>query len=114
MPYVSENIPLTREQDRRVKLSDEQRKEIREKYAEGLYSQRKLAAEYGISRRLVCFIVHPEKEIKCREQYKERRKDGRYKETKEKRAALQRNLRRYKQELYLKGELVKVTEQSAE
>ena len=46
MPYKSGKIKLSREQDRRIKLSPTQREEIREKYATGLYSQRALAREY--------------------------------------------------------------------
>lgn len=105
MPYKSERIPLSREQDRRIKLTEEQRDEIRHKYSTGLYSQRKLAAEYGVSRRLITFILDPDKEEHSRELFKERRRDGRYKETREERAAIQREHRHYKQSLYLKGEL---------
>ena len=43
MPYKSERIKLSREQDRRVKLSDEQKDEIRHKYELGIFSQRALA-----------------------------------------------------------------------
>ena len=46
MPYKSEKIKLPKEHDRRIKLTDEQREEIREKYSTGLYSQRALAREY--------------------------------------------------------------------
>lgn len=46
MPYKSEKIKLPKEYDRRIKLTDEQREEIKEKYATGLYSQRALAREY--------------------------------------------------------------------
>ncbi len=45
--------------DKRVKLTDEQRKEIKENKL-GL-SQRKLAQDYGVSRRLIQFILDPEK-----------------------------------------------------
>ena len=105
MPYKSTAIKLSREQDRRVKLTDEQREEIRGKYKTGLYSQRKLAAEYGVSRRLITFVISPEKEERCRLQFKERRKDGRYDVTKKERASIQREHRRYKQALYIKGVL---------
>lgn len=51
MPYKSERIKLSREQDRRVKLSDEQKDEIRHKYELGIFSQRALARE---SKRIQC------------------------------------------------------------
>ena len=105
MPYKSEKIKLSKEQDRRIKLTDKQRQEIRDKYATGLYSQRGLAAEYNVSRRLITFVLDDEKRKKCAEAFKERKADGRYKPTKEEWAKTMREHRRYKQELYLKGEL---------
>ena len=103
--YKSEKIKLSPEQDRRIKLNDKQREEIREKYMTGMYSQRNLAEEYGVSRRLITFILDPDKAKKNAEQLKQRRADGRYKPSKEKWAAIMREHRQYKQELYLKGEL---------
>ena len=105
MPYKSEKIKLPKELDRRVKLTDEQRKEIKNKYATGLYSQRTLAKEYNVSRRLTTFILDEEKQKRNAELLKERKLDGRYKPTKEEWAKTVREHRRYKQELYLKGEL---------
>ena len=100
MPYKSERIKLSREQDRRVKLSNEQKDEIKHKYELGIFSQRALAREYNVSRRLISFILFPEKaEV-------ERKADGRYKPSKEEWAATQREHRRYKQELYKAGKLV--------
>lgn len=103
--YKSEKIKLSPKQDRRIKLNDKQREEIREKYMTGMYSQRNLAEEYGVSRRLITFILDPDKAKKNAEQLKQRRADGRYKPSKEKWAAIMREHRQYKQELYLKGEL---------
>lgn len=103
--YKSEKIKLSPNQDRRIKLNDKQREEIREKYTTGMYSQRNLAEEYGVSRRLITFILDPDKAKKNAEQLKQRRADGRYKPSKEKWAAIMREHRQYKQELYLKGEL---------
>lgn len=97
MPYKSEKMKLNRSQDRRVKLTDEQREEIRHKYETGLYSQRSLAREYNVSRRLITFVLDDTKYQRSKEQFKERRADGRYKETSERRAAIQREHRRYKQ-----------------
>lgn len=105
MPYKSEKIRLSREQDRRVKLSEAQREEIRQKFNSGGYSQRALAREYGVSRRLISFILFPEKAAIAKEQLKERKADGRYKPSKEQWAATVREHRRYKQELYKAGKL---------
>ena len=105
MPYKSEKIKLSKEQDRRIKLTDEQRTEVREKYSTGLYSQRTLAKEYNVSRRLITFVLDEDKQKRNAELLKERKSDGRYKPTKEEWAETIREHRRYKQELYLKGEL---------
>ena len=110
MPYKSEKIKLSKSQDRRIKLTDEQREEIRMKYSTGLYSQRALAREYGVSRRLISFVLDDEKYQKCREQFKERRADGRYKPTKEEWAKTQKEHRQYKQKLYVDGKLTEESE----
>lgn len=105
MPYKSEKIKLSKEQDRRVKLSNEQKDEIRVKYATGFYSQRKLALEYNVSRRLISFVLDDEKAKRAAEQFKERRADGRYKPSKEQWAATMKEHRKYKQKLYIEGKL---------
>ena len=105
MPYASEKIKLSKEQDRRIKLYDEQREEIRDKYNSGLYSKRCLASEYHVSRRLIDFVVDDEKRKKCAEQFKERRSDGRYKQSKEERNKTMREHRKYKHDLYIEGKL---------
>lgn len=105
MPYKSEKIKLTKEQDRRIKLTDEQKEEIRNKYATGLYSQRGLAIEYHVSRRLISFILDEEKAKRAAEQLKQRKADGRYKPSKEQWAETVREHRRYKQRLYIEGKL---------
>lgn len=103
MPYKSEKMKLPPKFDRRVKLTDEQRKEIREKYATGLLSTRILATQYNVSRRTIQYTIHPERYEQLKEQFKERRKDGRYKPKKEEWAATAREHRHYKQELYKQG-----------
>lgn len=105
MPYKSEKMKLPRDQDRRIKLTDAQREEIRQKYASGLYSQRALAKEYNVSRRTIQFTVDADKYARAREQFKQRRKDGRYKPSKEEWAETVREHRRYKQRLYVNGKL---------
>ena len=105
MPYKSEKIKLPREYDRRIKLDDEQRDEIRHKYSTGTYSQRQLAAEYNVSRRLISFVLDDSKRQRCAEQFKERRKDGRYTPSKEEHNRISKEHRRYKQELYKQGKI---------
>ena len=71
MPYKfqTDRVLMPKGKDRRVKLTDEQREEIRGLY--GSISQRKLAKMFGVSRRLIIFIGCPEKKarnLECREE----------------------------------------------
>ncbi len=61
MPFKSEKIPLKETQKRSAKLTSDQKSEIVKKYETGKYSQRSLACEYGVSRRLIQFIIDPDK-----------------------------------------------------
>lgn len=103
MPYKSEKLKLSKSQDRRRKLTDEQKEEIKKLYATGLIGQRPLAKQFGVSRSLIQIIVNPEIAEKKKQRIKDHWKD--YRPTKEEWAATIREHRRYKQELYLKGEL---------
>lgn len=103
MPYKSEKIKLSPTQDRRRKLTDEQKEEIKRLYATGLIGQRPLAKQFGVSRSLIQIIVNPEIAEKKKQRIKEHWRD--YRPTKEKWAETIREYRHYKQELYLKGEL---------
>lgn len=103
MPYKSEKLKLSKAQDRRRKLTDEQKEEIKRLYATGLVGQRPLAKQFGVSRSLIQIIVNPEIAEKKKQRIKDHWKD--YRPTKEEWAATIREHRRYKQELYLKGEL---------
>lgn len=94
MPYKSEKIKLPPELDRRRKLSDEQKDEIRHKYATGSYSLMSLAKEYGVSKKTVLLLVNPESKRKNDEYIKEHWKD--YAVSKEERNAVIREHRAYK------------------
>lgn len=103
MPYISEKIKLSEEQDRRRRLTTEQQDEIRKLYATGLYSWKQLAGMYKCSKSRVGQIVNPEREAKCKARMKEHWRD--YQQKGEEWNATIREHRQYKQELYLKGEL---------
>ena len=57
MPYKSEKIKLNELQDRRRKLTSNQRKEIKKLYETGLYSLNDLAKRFGCSKKTVLLIV---------------------------------------------------------
>ena len=96
MPYKFESIPVGRENDRRIKLTDEQRDEIRHKYSTGQYSQRQLASEYNVSRRLIVFILYPERQRKV--------DSAKYYSTEKQRVYMQRH-RDHKKKLYEEGKI---------
>ncbi len=104
MPYKCTPIKLKETQKRSVKLTSEQRAEIAKKYSTGRYSQRGLASEYGVSRRLVQFIIDPKKHEENLKRRDERGGSSQY-YVKEKHTKAMREHRQYKQGLFLKGEL---------
>ena len=104
MPYTHEvnHIKLVGLQDRRRKLTDVQKAEILRLRDEG-WSMRKLAKEFGVSPQSILFIVNPESKAKNDKYGRDNWR--KFQKTKEKNAEAVRKTRRYKQELFLKGEL---------
>jgi len=104
MPYKSEALKIEHtEHDRRIKLTGEQREKIKEKYAVGI-SQRRLAKMYGVSRRLISFIINPsalEENLKRREE----KGGSKVYYNKEKHREAIKNHRRYKQKLKIEGKI---------
>lgn len=106
MPYKSTKIKLSESQDRRRKLTDAQREEIRAIYAKGNIGTGTLAKQYGVSKSLVQIIVSPERAEKVAKRNKEHWRD--YRPSKEEWAATMREHRQYKQKLYVNGELKEI------
>lgn len=105
MPYKSQDIPINNEKlDKRVKLTKEQKVEIKEMYETGNYSYRILAEMFNVSKRTIQFIVKPEKLEENKKAFAERQKDGRYYD-KEKHKDYMKSHRRYKHELYKDGKI---------
>ena len=103
MPYKSEKIKLDPSQDRRRKLTEEQKEEIRKIYATGTCGMRPLAKQFGVSRSLIQIIVNKNRAESVKQRTKEHWRD--YRPPKDEWAATIREHRRYKQVLYIKGEL---------
>lgn len=103
MPYKFEKTPINNpKHDKRVKLTDEDKENIRKEYASGLISHRGLAEKYKVSRRLIQFILNPDKLEIAKKQFTERQKDGRYYD-KEKHKEYMKNHRKHKKDLNNKG-----------
>jgi len=103
MPYKSERIKLQGLQDRRRKLTDEDYILIKEMYATGDWSSRKLGKEFGVSHHTILMIVSPVVSERVKRYNKEHWRE--YQQTREDATKAMRETRRYKQSLYLKGEL---------
>lgn len=103
MPYKSEKLKLPPEKDRRRKLTDDQKEEIRRIYATGVCGMRPLAKQFGVSRSTIQFIVNPERAEAVKQRAKKHWRD--YRPSKEEWAKTVKEHRHYKHELYVKGEL---------
>ena len=105
MPYKSEQIKIVNtEHDKRRKLTREQESLIRELYKTGEHSQRSLAAQFNVSRRLITFVIDP---AKREANYKVRVQRGGSKQyyVKEQHTKYIREHRRYKQALAVEGKI---------
>jgi len=99
MPYAHIRKRIPRELDRRVKLDDSDRREIVSLHKSGM-AIREIARRFEkmCSRRLIQYTIYPERLELVREQFRERRKDGRYYNKDKQRVAV-KNHRRYKQSI---------------
>lgn len=100
MPYKAEKIRLVDLQDRRRKLTDSQKEEIKLIYAEGEMGCQRIAKLYGVSKRTIQIIVNPDARQRQHERIAQNWR--KYRPTKEEWAATMREHRRYKHELYQK------------
>ena len=105
MPYKSEKISISgTEYDRRVKLNDVQKEEIRELRKLGL-SYRVIGDRYGVSKSLIILVCNPDIAERKRIASMERHREGRYVYTKEEWAAIMREHRAYKEKLHKEGKI---------
>jgi hypothetical protein len=105
MPYKSERILIERTDfDRRIKLTEEDRAQIKEIRENTGQSYGSIAKEFGVSKRLIIFICNPDVAEQNRQAHKERRKDGRYYDRDKWRDAMKEH-RNYKQKLFIAGKI---------
>jgi len=104
MPYKFETdkLQIPNQFDKRRKLSDEDKHDIKQLYERGSFSQRELARSYGVSRRLIQFIIDPFKHEENLERRKERGGSAQYYDT-DKNTQYQKKHRHYKKELFNKN-----------
>ena len=101
MPYLIETLgmKLPPTLDRRRKLSDGDRREIIRLYHEEGWAVRKIARHFAdkCSRRLIQFVIDPERLKTANAHFKLRRVDGRYYDG-EKHTAAMRSTRKHRKE----------------
>lgn len=107
MPYKfeSEKLKICRKDDKRVKLSLEQRDEIKYRFSLG-ESIHHLANEFKVCRRTIQFILFPER-LKRSLELREERGGSKIYYDREKHNESVERMRRRKKELYDEGRLVK-------
>lgn len=106
MPFKSEKIIIEKTSfDRRVKLTDDDKKLVLKARAEENLSQRELARKFNVSRRLIQYILDPEKLAENKQRRLERGGSKQY-YNKEKQREYIKDHRRYKQDLYINGEII--------
>ena len=79
MPFKSEKIKIEfTKNDKRIKLTDAQRENIKKEWATGLISQRSLARKYRVDRKTITNILFPEKYQAQLVRYKEEKHSKQY------------------------------------
>lgn len=111
MPYKSEKIKLPEQFDRRIKLTANDKKEIKRLYTQENKGIRWLGRLYGVNKRSIQFILFPERQKK---NYEARQLRGGWRQyyKKEKQRVAIASTRNYKQSLYLQGKIKLSTENS--
>lgn len=105
-PYAkAQTIRLQGMQDRRRRLTDKDKDDIRKLYAEGKHSLMSLARMYHVSKSLVLITVNPECARRVKERGREHWRDYAYKYGKEYRARMARNVKNHHYRLLKAGEL---------
>ena len=102
MAAIVDRYTVGQAHDKRRKLTEAQKEEIKEKYSTGLYSYRALAKEYGVSKRTINNIINPITAQKSKDRIKAHWRD--YQKHGEEWAKTMRKHRQYKKKLLDAGE----------
>lgn len=103
MPSKTDTIAINNPKlDKRVKLTDEDRESIRREYECGNISINALGRKYNVNKRLIQFILFPERAEKSKKDFAERQKDGRYYDKDKHRESIKKH-RHYKKSLHEDG-----------
>ncbi len=95
-------LKIPKHLDKRRKLTDDQRAEIKRLFDSGQTNKSELAKKFNVGRKLIGCIVHPERMERHLSQNRER---NRGKTDKERNAAAQTRYRERKKDLFLDGKI---------
>jgi len=102
MPFKSQNIRLPAKYDRRIKLTDDDKRNILKLYRQKI-AIREIARRYSkVSRRTIQMVIFPERRERMRLWFK---KHWREYYDRKKLTEATRKLRRYKHQLYKEGKI---------
>lgn len=87
-----DKIPMPRSHDRRVKITDDQRRQMKRLYNAG-WTQQEIADQFGVSKSAVCYVVSPKAAVNLRYYRQEHPRKPR---TPEESRIYMRELREYK------------------
>jgi len=104
MPFTSEKIKLSEIQDKRVRLTRDDKAEICSLRNSENLSQRELARMFGVSRRTIQFILNPGTLEENKQRRVERGGWKQYYDQNKHRVSM-KTYRKHKQDLFKKGEL---------
>ena len=105
MPRISDKVTINnRSLDRRVKITEQDKKKIREWYFEKRFTIRGIAKLVPFSRRSIQFILFPERMEKVQERAKEIKRWSKYNKKEIHTPAMRRH-RAYKKQLWLEGKI---------
>lgn len=99
--YITNHWHLPKELNRRVKLLDSDKAQIKKIYKSGLCSIGEIARKYGVSKRAIQFVLFPDRAERNKQLRAERGGSKRYYD-KERNRIAQKDTRNYKQQIYLK------------
>lgn len=95
---------IPKEYKKSAKYNEVDRLHVQKMHKEGI-SMHEISRTTGMSRRMIQFIIYPERLVIAKEQYKQRRKDGRY-YVKDKHTLAIRAHRAYRKQLQIEGKLI--------
>jgi len=102
MPAKIDKKVVTKKYDKRIKLSSTDKLNIVSLYSTGDYSQRQLANLFNVSRRLIQFVLDPQKQIENKALRDSKGGSKQYYDTKKNTIAMAKH-REYKKKLEKQG-----------